>query len=301
MVRINALWVDRRLKRLPQSPPAELTSACQMTRVHDGDDLRALVREQRPVCIVFDFDYPDAAGLRALLKTRQQFAYVPVLMLIEPCYDSLLLWALRARVWDVLIKPVPVASLLQRVAWLHAAASATDADGMRINAMPGPPVPVEARFAAAGASSRHRTDSVCNYVKDHLHEKLSEAALARRYGMSRCQFSRAFHGEHGVTFREYVLSARLHRAIDMLGRTEAPITEVAFCAGFRDLSHFASQFRRHAGCSPSQFRQRLPGAVVRQAARPHKNHSSTHKTPSRIEPQRLPWAGPECTEHRPWK
>ena len=75
--------------------------------------------------------------------------------------------------------------------------------------------------------------------------------------MSRYQFSRMFHAEQGVTFRDHLLSMRLLRAADMLSRTQAPITDVALCSGFQDLSHFARQFRRHNGCSPSAFRQSL--------------------------------------------
>lgn len=257
MNRINALWVDRRLKRLPRSPPDELTAACQVTVVGDGESLQPLVRDGRPVCIVFDFDYPDAAGLNALLEARQQFAQVPVLMLIEPCYASVLLWALRARVWDVLIKPVPIARLLQTFDSLRGAHAAAGSLGSRKNAMPAPALPVEAGFSTAPGATRARTESVFAFVAQHLHEKLSEEDLARRFGMSRYQFSRAFHGEHGVTFREHLLLARLERAVDMLCRTDAPITDIALCSGFQDLSHFARQFRRRQGCSPSEFRQRL--------------------------------------------
>lgn len=159
--------------------------------------------------------------------------------------------------WDVLIKPVAVARLLQCITWLRDAAAASDSGGTRNNAMPVPPIPVESRFAAARAGLDHRTGSISAYVQEHLHEKISQADLARRYGMSRYQFSRAFHGEHGVTFRQHLLAARLHRAVEMLSRTEAPITDVAYSAGFQDLSHFARQFRHHAGCSPSEFRKRL--------------------------------------------
>lgn len=268
MNRINALWIDRRLRRSPAWPPLELGAACHLSVVENGEDLPALIHDKRPRCIVFDFDYPDADGLKALLRTRQQFAYVPVLMLIEPCYDSLLLWALRARVWDVLIKPVAVTSLLQRMLWLRDASASTDADGVRANAIPMPAVPAEARFAAGRASASHRTDTVCSYVKSHLHEKLSEAELAHRYGMNRTQFSRVFHGEHGMTFRQFLQAERLHRALEMLSRTDAPITEVASCAGFRDLSHFASMFRRHAGCSPSEFRQRVHATLEREPSQP---------------------------------
>lgn len=257
MDQINALWVDRCLKPAPRSPPETLAAVCQLTLVSPGDSWQRLVRDRRPVCIVFDFDYPDAAGLKVLLEARRQFPHVPVVMLVEPCYESLLLWALRARVWDVLIKPVAAARLLQCFTRLRDAPAARTSGGTRNNAMPVPAVPVESRFAAARAQSRQRTGSVLGYLAEHLHEKLSVAALARRFGMSRYQFSRTFHAEHGVTFRQHLLSARLLRAADMLSRTQAPITDVALCSGFQDLSHFARQFRRHHGCSPSAFRQSL--------------------------------------------
>jgi AraC-like DNA-binding protein len=217
------------------------------------------VRAAEAELIAFDFDYPDARGLQALQNARRQFAHIPILMLVEQCYDNLLLWALRARVWDVLIKPVASDSVLERMQWIRAARTAIGRTGMRTNAMPAPAIPVEARFLAKGARSRG-TGSACGYINDHMHEKLSATALARRCGMNRYQFSRAFRSEQGVTFREYVLSVRLERAEQMLSHTDAPVTEIAFCAGFQDLSHFASLFRRRTGCSPREFRQRRRAA-----------------------------------------
>lgn len=255
MNRIDVLWVDLRLRRLPDSLPRGVASACRVAIVHCAEDIQPMVRAARPDAIAFDFDCPDVPGLQALLDTRQRFAHIPVLMLTEQCYDNLLLWALRARVWDVLVKPVTEDGVRQRLARLRAARSATDLGGTRSNAMPAPAIPVEARLAASSVRSR-RTDTVRSYVEDHLCEKLSATELAHRYGMSRYEFSRTFHDEHGVTYRDYLLSARLHRAAEMLRRTDAPVTEVAFCVGYHDLSHFDSQFRRHTGCSPSEFRQR---------------------------------------------
>lgn len=255
MNEISALWVDMRLRKLPSALPQTLASACRVTIAHGVEDLHRRTRLIAPHMIAFDFDYPDVQGLQALLHTRQAFTRVPVLMLTEQCYDNLLLWALRARVWDVLIKPVADEQVLRRVEWICAARAATGPTGTRNNAMPVPAIPMEARFAPANGRP-HRTDSACGYVHDHLHEKLSTTTLARRCGMSRYEFSRTFHSEHGVTFRDYLLAVRLQRAAEMLSRTDAPITEIAFCAGFHDLSHFASLFRRRTGCSPSEFRQR---------------------------------------------
>jgi AraC-like DNA-binding protein len=252
---VDALWVDHCLRPCGRGPMHELALACRLTAVRGSDDLLPMVREIQPALIVFDFDYPDTRGLRTLLAVRKEHGHIPVLMLVEPCYDGVLLWALRARVWDVLIKPVRTESLLQRMHWLRKAALARDADGSRANAMPIPAVPMAARFSAKDAE-QPRTAKACRYVEAHLHEKMSEAEVARCCGLSRCEFSRAFHEEHGVTFRQYLRSVRMRRAVDMLERTDAPIMEIAFCVGFRDPSHFASQFRCHAGCSPSVFRDR---------------------------------------------
>src|SRR3546814_19575929 len=82
-------------------------------------------------------------------------------------------------------------------------------------------------------------------VEARRHEKLNESVVAHCCGWSRCEFSRAFQEEHGVTFRQYLQSLRMRRAVDMLVRTDAPITEIAFCVGFHDPSHFANQFRHH--------------------------------------------------------
>jgi AraC-like DNA-binding protein len=255
MHRFSVVWVDMRLRKRAFVLARQMSYACQLVFAESAEELERKVRATNAEVITFDFDYPDARGLRMLLSCRKQLVHVPVLMLIEQCYDDLLLWALRARVWDVLIKPVDACHVTQRMEWIRAARTAVDRAGSRANAMPEPIIPVQARFVTSNTRG-HCTDSACGYIHDHLHEKLSETALARRCGMSRFQFSRSFRDEHGVTFRDYVLSVRLNRAEAMLSHTDAPITEVAFCSGFHDLSHFASLFRRRTGCSPRQFRQR---------------------------------------------
>jgi AraC-like DNA-binding protein len=253
--RISAVWVDMRLRKLPCVLQQQLARACRLVVTCSANDLRPELRAAEAEVIAFDFDYPDARSLQALLSAKRQFAHIPILMLVEQPYDNLLLWALRARVWDVLIKPVACEQVLERMEWSRAARAAIGPDRMRINAMPVPATPMEARFLPTSAGSRC-TDTACGYINDHMHEKLSVMALARRSGMNRYQFSRIFRSEHGMTFRDYVLSVRLHRAEEMLSHTDAPVTEIAFCAGFHDLSHFARLFRRRTGCSPREFRQR---------------------------------------------
>jgi AraC-like DNA-binding protein len=85
---------------------------------------------------------------------------------------------------------------------------------------------------------------------------LSLAAVAARHNISPRYVGRLFEQE-GITFSEFLLSARLESAHLMLtgvqfnGRT---IASIACSAGFGDLSYFNRAFRRRFQTTPSDVR-----------------------------------------------
>jgi AraC-like DNA-binding protein len=62
-----------------------------------------------------------------------------------------------------------------------------------------------------------------------------------------------------VTPHQYLLRCRLRRAAGLLADDGRPVTEVAYEAGFADLSNFVRSFRRAAGVSPRTFRKAARG------------------------------------------
>jgi AraC family transcriptional regulator len=80
--------------------------------------------------------------------------------------------------------------------------------------------------------------------------------LARTAGQSRFHFLRTFKAVTGVTPHQWLLRARLRDAAERLATSDAPVTEVAFDAGFGDLSNFIRTFRAEFGMSPSRYRAR---------------------------------------------
>ena len=103
-------------------------------------------------------------------------------------------------------------------------------------------------------------------------EPLSLADMARRAGLTRYHFLRAFRAATGTTPHQYLVAARLRRAARML-LDRMPVTEVAFESGFGDLSNFIRTFRRATGRSPRAF------TAAAQAAK-------THSRPAGQEPLR---------------
>lgn len=83
---------------------------------------------------------------------------------------------------------------------------------------------------------------------------VSLAALARGAGMSRFHFLRLFRRVVGMTPHQFLLRLRMQRAATRLRQSRASVSQIAFQAGFGDLSTFNRQFKRIFGANPRAFR-----------------------------------------------
>lgn len=87
--------------------------------------------------------------------------------------------------------------------------------------------------------------------------ELTVDSLAARTGLSRRQLQREFQ-ENGTTFTECLTRTRLAAVAAKLRHAarqgaRAPIAQIAYGAGFGDISHFNRTFRQQFGCSPRGF------------------------------------------------
>lgn len=84
---------------------------------------------------------------------------------------------------------------------------------------------------------------------------LDLAALARSAALSPFHFHRVFRGAVGETPLELHRRLRMERAAFSLRHHDAPVTVIAFAAGYETHESFTRAFRAHYGCSPTEFRQ----------------------------------------------
>jgi two-component system response regulator YesN len=97
-------------------------------------------------------------------------------------------------------------------------------------------------------------DGVIGYIEKNYAQPISEQAVAREFGMSAFEFSRAFRAAHDITFRDYLCECRLVQAKRLLSIAHVPVGDVAAMVGFNDPSYFARLFRKRTGMSPSAYR-----------------------------------------------
>ncbi|MFD0717462.1 helix-turn-helix domain-containing protein [Paenibacillus sp. GCM10027626] len=96
---------------------------------------------------------------------------------------------------------------------------------------------------------------VLAYLVAHYREDIQIHDLVSRFPVSRSRLLQLFKAKTGSTIVQFVNEYRLNQAKLLLRMTAQPVTEVAALAGFGDLSHFFSLFKRNVGLTPHQYRK----------------------------------------------
>jgi len=100
-----------------------------------------------------------------------------------------------------------------------------------------------------------RARAAAHYIETRGTEELTLDEVAAAVGLSPFHLMRVFRRAIGVTPHQYLMRVRLLRAVALLRDTARPVTDVAYDAGWADLSNFNRAFRRELGCSPRELRQ----------------------------------------------
>ena len=213
--------------------------------------LSAIVSHSPPF-LCFEFDKPDLPGMAALTYIRRSHPGLPILMITGGHSEAVAIWALRIRVWDLLVKPVSCGELSQRLTAL-----------IELTRQPGRGPARDIRFPSQGSeatavpngSGRHsRTHPAIAHVATHFDRKIALEDVAALCRLSPTQFCRVFRQEYGASFGQHLLRYRLARACESLAHSGALAKEVAYAVGFNDLSYFAWAFKRQIGVCPSEYR-----------------------------------------------
>ena len=98
---------------------------------------------------------------------------------------------------------------------------------------------------------------VQNYVLEHLEEAFSIERMASLANMSSRHFARLFAREVNMTPMEFLQSARIDRARNLLETSDAPLKTVAYKSGFGSVRHMRFLFSEKLGLTPAQYREQF--------------------------------------------
>jgi AraC-like DNA-binding protein len=108
---------------------------------------------------------------------------------------------------------------------------------------------------ARGGLSPGALRRVREHIDANLETDIDLEILAKKAGLSRWHFARAFKQSTGLTPHCYLMSRRLAKAQKLLTETDLPLADIAIETGFCDQSHFSRRFREYLDVSPGMFRR----------------------------------------------
>jgi len=184
-----------------------------------------------PLSALFEFS--------AYLFRKRGGQDVPVFLTRTSAHDS----------WRALLTPP-----LARTSLSRNAQEAMVHSRPRLSMLSSMPMP-EASDLSRGGLAPVLKNRICEFIEEHIGEKISLDAMSSVAGLSPNHFARAFQQSVGMPPHRYLLRRRLEHVGQMLRDTQLPLSQIALAAGFSDQSHLARHFRRLTGVPPSLARR----------------------------------------------
>jgi transcriptional regulator GlxA family with amidase domain len=101
------------------------------------------------------------------------------------------------------------------------------------------------------------------WALDHLGEPLSVRALAKHADVSERTFARRFVDETGSTPLQWLLSARIQHARELIETADLSVEQIAQDCGMGTAANLRLHFRRFVGTTPTSYRKSFTGHSMR--------------------------------------
>lgn len=98
------------------------------------------------------------------------------------------------------------------------------------------------------------------FIKANLKEDITLGQVAKSVNTSTYYFCKLFKRITGINFTDYVSRLRIESAKSLLLNPNLRVSEIAYEIGFQSLTHFNRVFKKIAGESPTEYRNKLARA-----------------------------------------
>jgi AraC family L-rhamnose operon regulatory protein RhaS len=101
------------------------------------------------------------------------------------------------------------------------------------------------------------TMELINWLHVHYLEKVTIEMITKQFHTNKTTLNQKFKAIMGMTVMEYISSLRMQIACSFLRKTYLSVNEIVERSGYRDNACFLRTFRKHNGCTPSEYRKQF--------------------------------------------
>lgn len=215
----------------------------------NGIEALSELKHQEVDLVVSDIMMPEMDGLELLknIRLNKELSWLPVIMLTARADFPMKMMGFSHGANDYIIKPFQPDELLARI---HSQLSLVS-------------LRREYKLSLKNTNEKKLTDKtivaiekVKNYIQSNYSDSISRENLASVVDMSSDHLSRMFKKHTGKKISDFVNELRVESILGELESSGRKIVDIAFEAGFENLSSFNRVFKKIKGMTPSEYRKK---------------------------------------------
>lgn len=109
---------------------------------------------------------------------------------------------------------------------------------------------------SAGNTVTDEIERAVLYFQENYSKPINIEQYASKCHMSTCWFINNFKKATHMTPTQYIVSLRIANAESLIDGTNYSIAEISSAVGYDNALYFSRLFRKHVGCSPTEYRKR---------------------------------------------
>ncbi len=227
----------------------------------DGQEALLKIEEQKPDIIITDLMMPhmDGGTFVREVKSHEKFGFIPIIVLSAKEHTESKIDLYKIGASNYLVKPFEINELksivenvISQRKKLKELFHTQFLNGQTVNPEQNSSEDTEE------SESKKLLRNMTDHVKENLdNPQLSVKSISEELGIGRNRFQKEVKELTGLTPVELVRSIRLNEAKKMLENRQLSISEIAFSAGFNNLSYFTRSFKNEFNVLPSEWRLTL--------------------------------------------
>ncbi len=220
----------------------------------DGVQGLAMIKDLKPDLVITDIKMPAMNGIDMVREAIQIHSFETIILTSYAEFEYAK-QAISMKVFDYILKPIDELKLLdivgkavdyidQKRIYHDIYVKSKDKSEMAL---------VDLQFYIGREKTNPYVQKALVAIRDEYYNKISIEGIAESMGISTSYLSRKFKQETAQTFLDVLNKYRIQKAIELMGKGELRIYEIAYKVGFSEYKHFCSVFKKYTHTSPTEF------------------------------------------------
>ena len=211
-----------------------------------GEEGMELIRELSPDILFTDICMGEMDGLTMVAGIRSEFPNLQVTILTGYRDFEYAQRAIRLGASRFLLKPSKMEELIEAIGGMTAKLDLIK-PGVALD---------EGDEETDVAASSYVVTRALNYMEKNYKEKLRLVDVAEKCFVSQWHLSKLLNKYEGIGFSDALNRIRVKKAEELLMDPTLRVSDIAEMVGFIDMAHFSRVFKKWAGCSANEYRNK---------------------------------------------